>query len=122
MTRIKPVLLSISAGVLLVCLGVLSTFAGQHATAATPTTPSLTTKSVEQPAHAVAPATEQRCGAQSADQSLTLDVAALTEAASTSASGARNVTCPTKTVYTCCRCGGCGCRPTNISPTNWCAC
>lgn len=30
--------------------------------------------------------------------------------------------CPTGTAWTCCRCGGCGCRPMHISPTNWCAC
>jgi len=121
MIRIKPVLLWISAGVLLVCLGVLSTIAGQRATAATPTMSSAT-NSVEQPARSIAPTTEQQCGAQSADQALSLDVAALTEAASASASGSRSAACPAKTVHTCCRCGGCGCRPTNISPTNWCAC
>ena len=30
--------------------------------------------------------------------------------------------CPSGTAWTCCRCGGCGCRPQHISPTNWCAC
>lgn len=30
--------------------------------------------------------------------------------------------CPPNHSWTCCPCGGCGCRPQWMSPANWCAC
>lgn len=30
--------------------------------------------------------------------------------------------CRTGYSWTCCPCGGCGCRPQWMSPANWCAC
>lgn len=118
MTRIKPALLWISAIALLVCLGLFSHVAvGQRAHA---TNPVVAPASVA-PADAAAgqsqalpaiPASGEQCGAAASAQPLSLELS----------SDAPSAACPKGTVHTCCRCGGCGCRPTNISPTNWCAC
>lgn len=118
MTRIKPALLWISAIALLVCLGLFSHVAvGQRAHAAN----SVVAPASVAPAGEAAgqsqlenalPAAGDHCGAAASAQPLSLELSPDAPAA----------TCPKGTAHTCCSCGGCGCRPQNISPANWCAC
>jgi hypothetical protein len=111
MTSLKLALLWVSAGVLVVCLGMFSTAAADHQVAkATPTmtAPAAQATPAAAPAQSTAPTNDLSCQASANPLSL--------------GGGAPQAACPTGSAWTCCRCGGCGCRPQHISPTNWCAC
>ena len=118
---IKFVALWISAGVLFLSLGLFTPdSSSQHVApvipAASPASDQLAppAKLPAIPASLtlpVTPATDQApCAAQPIDPP------------SPSARTTIQAACPSGTAWTCCRCGGCGCRPMHISPTNWCAC
>lgn len=111
MTPIKRLLLCISAGALLVCLGLFSTASADHVA---PGAASITAPAADQPVAQPpsTPAVDQGCGAQAPALTLTPDGNAV----------AAGGWCEVGSTWTCCRCGGCGCRPQNISPTNWCGC
>jgi hypothetical protein len=101
----------ISAGVMFLSLGLFSPASSDQPVASKSAVTSPSHGEVAPPVAQPAPATsaeELQCAAQSAEPSLP---APTVQAA-----------CPSGTAFTCCRCGGCGCRPQNISPTNWCAC
>jgi len=54
------------------------------------------------------------CSAQATSLGAALAQVAVADAAGSS--------CPPKHTWTCCPCGGCGCRPWSMSPKNWCGC
>jgi hypothetical protein len=117
MSTIKLALVSISAAVL-ICLGLFSTASADRHTssspavsAASPSTGAAATRPMQSTLN-----DEGSCSSAPAAAQLTLQSNAV------ASSGPSTMACPTNTVYTCCRCGGCGCRPRNISPANWCAC
>ena len=116
MTSIKTAVLWVSAGILLVCLGLFLTTGTAEADRGAPAKATVSAPADAAPAPAQlqqSPApSKQACG----------EANALTALSLFPSDGPSASACPTNTVYTCCRCGGCGCRPRNISPTNWCAC
>lgn len=112
MTSIKTAVLWVSAGFLLLCLGLFLTAGTAEADRSTPAKAAISAPADAAPAPAMqqspAPSSKLSCGTEvSAPLTLSVGPAAA---------------CSTNHVWTCCRCGGCGCRPRNISPTNWCAC
>ena len=117
MSTLKLALVSVSAA-LLICLGLFSTAsADRHATPTVSAAASHSTSSAAaKPVLQQSTRSDDSCSNAPAAASLTLQSNAV------ASSGPSTAACPTNTVYTCCRCGGCGCRPRNISPTNWCAC
>lgn len=119
MSSLKIALLSVTAAMLVLCLGLFSTASADHrATGKAPAEAKMTAQaqqSVQQSVQA-----DASCGGDPASL-LTLQPDQGAHGSSW-LGGPETSACPTNTVYTCCRCGGCGCRPRNISPTNWCAC
>ncbi|WP_394834931.1 hypothetical protein LVJ94_51375 [Pendulispora rubella] len=55
---------------------------------------------------------------QTAADQVTPDVSSSNDVSPESATAS----CPAKHSWTCCPCGGCGCRPWTMSPRNWCQC
>lgn len=109
MTSLKLALLWVSAAVIAVCLGMFSTASADRAVAkAAP--------AMSAPTAAAVHASPQQ---SRADDGVTCqaDVSPLHLGPA-----APQATCPSGSAWTCCRCGGCGCRPQHISPANWCAC
>lgn len=117
MSSLKHALLWVSAAVVIVALGFFSI--AQADRGAAPMKAQVTAQSTAadqapakaQPQQSKLGGEQATCGAELTAPSLALQ-----------ASGPVAAACPTNTSYTCCPCGGCGCRPRNISPANWCAC
>lgn len=101
MISIKHVLLWLSMAVVILGLGAFASSSPDRSAAPSPAA-----------ARAADPAPashgELQCAADAVDQPLAVAPAA--------------AACPSGTAFTCCRCGGCGCRPQRISPANWCGC
>jgi hypothetical protein len=109
----KSVLMWIAAGILFVSVGLFTIAAtDQQAMAAGPPASSISEPAEPQVQSETPAGDEQPCSAEAAEQQSTPSEAAIP----------MDAICGPGASWTCCRCGGCGCRPTNISPTNWCAC
>lgn len=106
MVNIKGTLLCIVAGVLLASFGLFSKVIADQHVEKSAAVASLTSHSADQAA--VQPSGDLQYSADTSPQPLSLE--------------APRLTCPKGTDATCCPCGGCGCRPQNISPANWCGC
>jgi hypothetical protein len=108
MTSVKSMFLCIAAGVLLVSFGLFSQVLADHHVEKSASVVSPTSDSADPPA--AQPSGDLQCGAETTRQPLSLEPSVEPRS------------CPKGTAHTCCPCGGCGCRPQNISPANWCAC
>lgn len=113
MSSIKSAALWVSAAFLIACLSLF--FGVADADVAAPAKATASAVADQAPAQfqqSSAAPSKAACGAE-AKAPLSL---------SPLSSGPVAMACPTNTSYTCCPCGGCGCRPRHISPINWCQC
>lgn len=110
MTSFKLALLWVSAGVLAVCLGMFSTASADRAVARS--TPAMSAPAGAAAVHAQPQQSKADDGVTCQAESTPLQLGP----------SAPQAACPSGSAWTCCRCGGCGCRPQHISPANWCAC
>lgn len=108
MSKIKFALVSFSTVAFVLCLGLFSARATSWAAPAA--APAAEATAAPETARSTPPANDERCKA-----SVDSDDAAQSLVPA-------DAICGPGFSWTVCRCGGAGCRPTNISPTNWCAC
>ena len=104
MTSLKLALLWVSAGVLVVVLGLFSSIAERPASAGTAMAPAA---AVDQPMQSKA-AGEEICQGGGP--------------LSLAPEAPQDAICGSGFTWTCCPCGGCGCRNQHMSPANFCAC
>lgn len=119
---IRYLLLSISAGVLFLSLGLFSPDAGRSVAPTVPAASPASDKAAVPAARPELPAIPDALKLPAPASGAQPCAAPPIDAPSSSAPTTVQAACPSGTVFTCCRCGGCGCRPMRISPTNWCAC
>lgn len=112
----KTVLMWIAAGILFVSVGLFTIAATDGQAMAAGPASSITESATESAEPRVQPETsagdEQPCRPEAAEQQSTSSEAAIP----------MDAICGPGYSWTVCPCGGFGCRPTNISPRNWCAC
>jgi hypothetical protein len=109
MSSLKLALLWVSAAVLVIGLGLFATASADRHTATRSPAMSPASAPAAQPQAPSSTTQDVQCLADTAEQPLSLKAPAA-------------AACPSGTAFTCCSCGGCGCRPQRISPANWCGC